>query len=271
MIVIETDHGKEPMEIVIEESGNVIMIGGAELEFGDTAIIIEEYQPRYGLRYSPSGGQGFTFKSKDLQFDNDAMLGWVEGGKGDNLWAFEDGSKRNLRFDEKELKQLKEDQEIAIKLYQEQLRAYRSDLQHQSKEMQQMTRKQMAEINKELKALKKLQSFDGDAFLFQAENNKAQELLFDAKDLKDSYDFYFEGNGRFSTENVSSRIERELVRDGFIDSGSDYKLEINDQRMKVNGKKVSDEVFEKYKKLYERSTRSKMNKRSNMSINKKDN
>jgi len=48
-------------------------------------------------------------------------------------------------------------------------------------------------------------------------------------------------------------------------------LEINDKRMKVNGKKVSDEVFEKYKKIYEKSTRSKMNKRSNMSINKKDN
>ena len=102
----------------------------------------------------------------------------------------------------------------------------------------------------------------------QAHAGQAKQLT---KDLQDNYEVFLEGSGHFYTENVSSRIERELVRDGIIDSGSDYKLEINENRMKVNGKKVDDETFEKYKKLYEKSTRSKMNKKSNMSINKKDN
>ena len=271
IIVIETDNGKEPMEIVIEEAGNVIMIDGNKLEDGDTAIIVEEFSPRFGSTSVYPSAHGYVFESKDLEFDNDAILGWVQEGEGGNLWAFQDSYGTNLGYDEKEFKKLKEDRERAIKLYKEQLRTYKNDLRHQSAEMQQLTRKQMNDVNKQLKELKRLQLADGQGFLFKSDHGKSQGYLFDAKDLKDNYEIYFEGSGRFSTENVSSRIERELIRDGFINDGSDYKLEINDKRMKVNGVKVSDKVFEKYKSIYERSTRSKMNKRSNMSINKKDN
>ena len=270
VIVIETDGGKEPMEIVIEEAGNVVLIDGNKLEEGDTAIIIDEHSPKYGYLF-PDKNE-FKFKTKELKFDNDALLGWVESNDAKDIWAFEDVHENGIfGFDEKEMKKMKEDQERAIKLYKEQIRAYRNDLNHQSKEMQQLTRKQMAEVNERLRELQKLQNSGSNSYLFKTDNGKAKGYLFDAQDARDNYEVFFEGKGRFYTQNVSSRIERELIRDGLISSGADYKLEINDKRMKVNGKKVSDEVFEKYKKIYERSTRSKMNKRSNMSINKKDN
>jgi hypothetical protein len=271
VIVIETDDGKEPMEIVIEKEGNVILIDGNKLEDGDTAIIIDEHNPRFGLMSISPKSRSFTFDSKNIELDKNALLGWAEDAKGENTWAFEDNEgKLSFGLEKEQLAKIKEDQERAIKLYQEQLKAYRNDLQHQSAEMQQLTKKQMNEVNKRLKEMQKLQRIDGDAFLWMSDNNTVQELLFDAKDSDNSYEIYFEGSGRFTTENVSSRIERELVRDGLIDSGSDYKLEINAKGMKVNGKRVSDEVFEKYKSIYERSTHSKMNKRSNLSINKKD-
>jgi len=269
VIVIETDNGKEPMEIVIEESGNLILIDGNELGYGDTAIIIEEYNPRIGNRTLFPSSKGFTFESKDLNFDQDAILEWAEGEENGNLWAFEGGEVNSFTFDEKALKKMKKDQDTAIKLYQEQLRTYRSDLRHQSTEMQQLTKKQMNEISQRLKEAQKLQKLSRTNIIGSSKN-KSTGYLFDAKDLQDNYEVYFEGSGRFSTGNVSSRIEHELIKDGIIDSGSDYKLEINDQRMKVNGRKVDDETFEKYKKIYERSTKSKMNKRSNMSINKRD-
>ncbi len=260
-IVIETDDGKEPMEIVIEKEGNLILIEGNELKEGDTAIIIDEHDPGFGYR---------NFIPKELKFDEDKLLDWVESGKGGNIWAFEDGHGTNLfRFDKEHMEKNKEDQQKAIELYQEQLFAYRKDLNHQSAELQKLTRKQMKELSDQLRDSQRLMK-EYNIFYFGEGEDKVQEYLFDTKDLKDNFEIYFEGNGRFNSQNSSSRIERELVEDGLIKNGSDYKLELNDKRMKVNGEKQPDEVLEKYKNLYERSTNSKMDKNANLSINKKD-
>lgn len=45
------------------------------------------------------------------------------------------------------------------------------------------------------------------------------------------------------------RLEEELLRDGLIDDPRNYKLDLNDTRLKVNGKKQPDELYRKYREL----------------------
>jgi len=61
-----------------------------------------------------------------------------------------------------------------------------------------------------------------------------------------NWGFSWDGGSLFST------IKKELSEDGFDTEKSDFKFEINEKRLKVNGKKQSDELYKKYKKLMEK-------------------
>lgn len=50
-----------------------------------------------------------------------------------------------------------------------------------------------------------------------------------------------------------SEIEKELVKDGLIESETSYSFEMTNKHMKVNGKKVSKSLYNKYKKIYEQA------------------
>lgn len=58
---------------------------------------------------------------------------------------------------------------------------------------------------------------------------------------------------------MQSRIEKELKRDGFMSDRSSYTFKLKENRLKINGKKQSDDMYEKYKAIYERYTGSKLN------------
>ena len=51
--------------------------------------------------------------------------------------------------------------------------------------------------------------------------------------------------------NVLPHFREEMIKDGLIEAGDSYGLELSDSKMKVNGKKQSDKVHKKYLKLYE--------------------
>lgn len=266
IVIIEADDGKSPMEIVIEEAGKVILIDGNELNEGDTAIIIDEHYPRFGqMRVIPEG-HSFTFENKNLSFENKDLF-FKSDKKNSFTWV--DGSyyPHNLESERMFLKKMKaEDEKVLHELHKE-IELLAKSHAEGSAAAQQLNKKRLEELEKQLREIEEHAEKDRATF-FSKGYGKVIESRMGSRNSRDNYEVHFEGNGHFNSRSVSSRIERELVKDGLIESGSDYKLEMNSKRIKINGKKLSDADFKKYKKLYERSTRSKMNKKSNLSIKK---
>ena len=50
------------------------------------------------------------------------------------------------------------------------------------------------------------------------------------------------------------RIEQTMIRDELIKSGSRYTFELTDKYLKIDGNKMPEALFEKYRKIYEEST-----------------
>jgi bla regulator protein blaR1 len=64
-------------------------------------------------------------------------------------------------------------------------------------------------------------------------------------------------------------IENAMIEDGLIDNKEEYNFRLTDKRLKVNGKKVDDSTYEKYKRLYERQTGQSLSSKFDISIKKK--
>lgn len=69
--------------------------------------------------------------------------------------------------------------------------------------------------------------------------------------------------------NRPNLIENTLLEDGLIDNKDEYNFRLTDKRMKVNGKKVDEDTYEKYKRLYERQTGQSLSSKFDISIKKK--
>ncbi|HKK78661.1 MAG TPA: M56 family metallopeptidase [Phaeodactylibacter sp.] len=62
-----------------------------------------------------------------------------------------------------------------------------------------------------------------------------------------------------NTSGLKSSIEQEMLRDGFITSTEDYKFVLKGNGLlRINGKRMPEGVFERYKRIYEREAGIKM-------------
>ena len=73
-------------------------------------------------------------------------------------------------------------------------------------------------------------------------NDKMKDLKIKLKGLDKKLD---------SLNNFMKDLRKELVKDGYIkNEDDDFDMELNSHEMRVNGKKLPDNLFEKYKKMY---------------------
>ncbi len=72
--------------------------------------------------------------------------------------------------------------------------------------------------------------------------------------------YFFEG-GKFS-----NNISRELNRDGLLEIGKENKVELTGKHLKINGDKQPENIYKKYKGLYERSTGIDLTKNSKVEL-----
>ncbi len=104
-------------------------------------------------------------------------------------------------------------------------------------------RKSMVVLKKELKEHKF--SFDFDNFKEEMEDLKEElkDLKFDLKDLDTELD---------KLDGFMDVLREELESDGLIDNkDDDFDLDLNKDKMLINGEPVPDELFNKYKEIYE--------------------
>lgn len=76
----------------------------------------------------------------------------------------------------------------------------------------------------------------------------------------------------FGKPSLSASIERQLLKDGFIESADNYRFELSGKGwLKIDGKKQPIGVFERYKQLYERTAGAKLEPKSNIAFKKRSN
>lgn len=88
-------------------------------------------------------------------------------------------------------------------------------------------------------------------FNFDNFNGFGNQLQFD--ELFNNMPFDVEGFGAFGSSNFTQELKHELVEDKLFMEGTDNSVELTSEHMKINGKKVSKEIYSKYKELYEKS------------------
>lgn len=76
--------------------------------------------------------------------------------------------------------------------------------------------------------------------------------------------------GRFDND-INDALEAKLLEDGLIQDRENYKLELSGKQLKVNGKKQSDEVYEKYKALYKEISGHPISDQSKIKIKRRSN
>jgi hypothetical protein len=75
-------------------------------------------------------------------------------------------------------------------------------------------------------------------------------------------------NFKTCTDTLMPRLEKSLMNDGLIKDTLHYTFKINGSYMKVNGEKVSKEVWKKYKDLIESNSQNKVNRSFSYAISK---
>ena len=65
-----------------------------------------------------------------------------------------------------------------------------------------------------------------------------------------------------------SPLERALLQDGYIENVQDYSFKMNESRIKVDGKRITGEEYERYKRIYEKQTGKSLPDEFNISIKK---
>ncbi len=106
-------------------------------------------------------------------------------------------------------------------------------------------KKSMVVLKKELKEHKFSFDFDMDSFKEEMKDlrEELKDLKIDLKDLDIELD---------KLDGFMDSLREELESDGLIDNkDDDIKLELNKNEMLINGEPVPDELFKKYKDMYE--------------------
>ena len=124
------------------------------------------------------------------------------------------------------------------------------------------------------KAYKGLEQAQGFNFEFDEE-----DFEFDGED----FDIQFKGFEGIDTDpavwmhqrgprpgRMKSAIEQEMLNDGFIEDTEAYKFQLSGKgKLRINGQRMPEGVYERYKRLYERTTGSKLGRGDEVVINKK--
>lgn len=76
----------------------------------------------------------------------------------------------------------------------------------------------------------------------------------EAREHAKAHSFYSWNSQSGGTSRMSRAFENAMLEDGLIESRNNYKLELDEKRLKVNNKRQPDKLHQKYIQLYERTT-----------------
>ncbi len=237
--------GKELVEIIVDggEDG-VVTIEGNKLGSGDTTIVIEGAS--FPKRFNPFNRTNDFKLSTDSVFwngqemSNEEFRNWVNENSGKEYLKIYEDAKRLSEMEEK----------LSKKLEEHKLKGYEKKNQLLYNEALIKKQKLLSEMKKD--------------FRNKYPNSTAKLLeKLEATKHKDPITVYgFKHAGGHLTTDDVALMAKELKKDGLIKNEKNYSISLTSKKIKINGKKLSKQHFEKYLKLYEELTGSKMNKKS---------
>jgi bla regulator protein blaR1 len=207
--IIRLDNNGEATEVVVKD--NEVYVNGKKLEEGAELEIPGMQFGAEGFHFAPEGF-GFHFEGLD-----------AEGlhGQFEQLEHFSDGHKRELE-----------------RAMEEHRRAF--------SENQREYRQQMREAQKEMKRSQKEWEKDQKRFQKEQELWQKEQLNWHKHQEKwaiDSKAWQQKANA------VKDALKSELLKDGLISNPEEFSLEVNDKELKVNKKKQSEAMRQKYMEL----------------------
>ncbi|MEM1319995.1 MAG: M56 family metallopeptidase [Bacteroidota bacterium] len=267
-IIIESEGEEEPIHIIVDGDQDYIIIDDAELQIGDTAIIIDEYDfPTNGfgtIRRSGSGenffifpgGQGRQF-SPETEIDFHTLDSARFPSEGFQLRGYIGQSNAEI----KELQSYLADSQIEaqglMKRYHEDIAA----LQKAETAIQQ----ELATIHRaEAQAQQEVvEQFQEEARARQEEMQRVMEVYQERQQnlIKERQHL------NYGKKDVSQILEDELLKDGLIASRDRYSMSLTPKKLKINGKRQSASVLKKYRALYEKHTGIRSDANGNSSSN----
>jgi bla regulator protein BlaR1 len=272
----EGDHD-QPLELRLDEhenliiNGDTIRPGESTVIYGDNGFFFEEED--FPFQDNWEGFNNFRFKDNFAFFFDDE--GFEEGKFfpriemeemfpeidslpfGENFFFFDGSDNSSANNHRQMLEQAQKMKEQSVRQREQYLRQM-EQLQEQLKQNNVRNKK---EKRQELKALeeqqKRMRQNIKDA---QIEYQKARELMdkemkhtleenLERLDREGAHSFFYipDGSSGFSTRALDFNIiEQELINDGLIKEGDNYKMDLSDRHLKVNGKTLSEELHQKY-------------------------
>lgn len=261
VIIVETI-GQEPVEIVVNQEEDVIIVEGNELQDGDTAVIIEEFPFRakqFKLRASASDNEFFD---KTLLKDKDKMIFYFNDGNlltADTVYLKDNEMPRaewiaKSKSDHQKRKQLITELAATEKKY------------HGNRKLKEEEREHLLALeNSNHKSLLE------NEIRFKAKQEELADIRLKSREehrqLFNTLEQEKRGLFNKAPSQNAQKIAAALKSDGLIDDEADFSFSLSDKRLKVNNKKQPEAIFEKYKNLYEKLTGNKLGKKSKYQIN----
>jgi beta-lactamase regulating signal transducer with metallopeptidase domain len=221
---IQTDEDDEPKEFEIgENEEDVIIIDGREIRIGDATRMLDDLDQYHGFKLKPEGGMFYIEEFHDYEELMDEAR--------------------------QQMKELREQQRMTEKEYYNQLERNKKKWNDEQlilrDQMREIKEEEMARIREEMaRAREKAREMERDDLAIgYLKKGEAYEIEGNPNNV------YFR-----SGRDVNSALERELFKDGFIKNGEAYSLKFNGGKLKINGKKQPDEIYEKYRDIYESHT-----------------
>lgn len=244
VIMIDVDGG-EDIEIVVGEDTEQVFVNGSSLKSGDTTIILEEGSGRSNV-YWLDKELKIQRELDRLALDRSMKKHWSEGDKMSNYYFFDTDSIKGdryaiiqkLRGEEEALRRkLKEDYKVHQD--QEKLRELHGKVQLE---------RQMLEEQKALAELK-MQERDHIRHLELQQVDAYAEIF-----KNDPY------------TKMPSRVASQLKADGLIEDEQNFQYSLSHKRLKINGRKQSTALHQKYLKIHEEITGAPLDKKSTCEI-----
>lgn len=251
-IVIEKRNG-EKIELLVsdEEDGHVIYLDGEELEDGETKVVVESDNPRF-----------FYFRGGEA--DGEAPLLWLGDGsaKSEEFRELMEQHRAERERIQEEMKKMREELRRehgeAREHQREELRARQDEIRRQTEDAMRQYREQLRQNQEELK-------FNLEQFKLNLEPGQDSGFFYTSPEF---FHTPFEFHGLKGSS--QSALEKQMLADGLIREGDDYKFELSGKGwLKVNGRKQDEAAYRKYKKIWEQTSGEKVDENTHIRINKK--
>ncbi len=276
--VIIISDGNEPVEIIVNKEGEKVFIDEKEVEIGENIIIERDDTNNHFFWYENPKQEGLnTFKyirnGKDVPKDSLRMFFSTDENNNRFAEAFilaetaKAGIHNKVELETK--KALLEARMAQIEAKKNELEARKNAL---SDEEIALRKEEVEKRSKEIEKLKKeVENFKERKFehkfktgVWSPQSDARIAFFSDCDDNSKGIAKVYSVEG--GSENGQQKLEKAMIEDGLIKDGNNYSFSLDSSKLKVNGKKQSDQLHKKYLKLYEEFYGEKMNAGSQVQI-----